>query len=214
MSGGQAVIEAEEVVDNPDSSRTFVSPWIVMDPLDRDLRFRIRQGVPGACRLFGMSDYLRGFVVWSKDLRDAVGVNGDGSISDVEVGHYVESMTCISDQPYVPKITVKERKERLDGAVTVTLPLIHSGSATYRVVSGFLAGVCRLLGYNSAVKYSEEWSAATAAGVSLGFDGQIYIEETGTYLTSLECRNVDQGKYTSPGRRQFENRIKETRERL
>ena len=99
-----------------------------------------------------------------------------------------------------------------DGSVTIAMPQIHSGPETYPVVSGFLAGVCRLLDYNSFLQHSEEWSATIVDGVSLGFDGQIYVNESGTYLTSLRCKNVARAKFNSPGRQQFEKKLKESRE--
>lgn len=204
-------IYANQVVDNPDTSRTFFEPWIAAED---GSQLRILQGVPGACRLFGMSDYLAGYVVWSKDLRQAVRVASDGSISDIRNGHYIESMTCISGQPYLPKLLAEEITFRPDGSVTVTMPVVYSGPDRYWIVSGFSVGACRLLGYNATIQFSQEWSLETVSGVSLGFEGKIYGDATGTYLTSLRCKNVDEKSFSSPGRHEFEMRLKESIEQL
>lgn len=181
---GKRVIDADQIVVNMDSSKTFIRPRI----LGEAGRLGIRQGIPGACRLFGMEGYLKDYVVWSADLKNAVPVSDDGTIGDVEAAHYVESMTCTSRQAYFPKITVESIEKNGDGSVTVRLPQIHHGTGQFPVLSGHTA-VCRMLGYDKAVKYSLEWSSQRVAGVNLALDGRIYEKASGTYLTALGCKN-------------------------
>ena len=184
---GKPVIGAEQIVENLDSSKTFIHPRI----LDEAERLGIRQGVPGACRLFGMEGYLKGYVVWSADLRNGVRVGDDGTLGDVEIAPYIESMTCTSEKAHRPRITVKSIDENADGSVTVSLPQIHHGPEQFRVLSGH-TGVCQLLGYEEAAEHSREWSTETIAGVSLAADGQVYEKASGTYLTVLGCRHRPQ----------------------
>ena len=186
-SAGRRVIGAEEIVDNSDSSKTYIYPRI----LGEAERFGIRQGIPGACRLFGMEGYLKDYVVWSSDLKKGVPVADDGTLGDVETAHYVESMTCTSSKVHWPKITLKSISENADGSVTVRLPRIHYGPENFLVLSGHV-GVCRLLGYDETVGHSREWSTQATAGVSLAADGQIYEKSRGTYLTALGCRSGSQ----------------------
>jgi hypothetical protein len=184
-SASKPVIDADRIVDNLDSSRTFFHPRI----LDEEKRLGIRQGIPGACRLFGMEGYLRDYVVWSADLMNAVRVSGDGTVGAVvEPARYVEAMTCTSERAYQPKLTVKSIRENPDGSVTIELPEIHNGPRHFPVLSGH-TGICRMLGYNDAVEYSREWSTRTTRGVSVAPDGQIYEKASGTHLTALACRN-------------------------
>ena len=186
-SAEESVIGADQIVDHLDSSKTFIRPRI----LAKAERLGIRQGIPGACRLFGMEGYLKDYVVWSADLKSAVEVSDGGAVGDVITAHYVEAMTCTSERAYVPKLTVKSIDENLDGSVTVRLPQIHNGPRRFPVVSGHV-GVCSLLGYDAAVEYSREWSTRTGEGVSLALDGQIYEKASGTHLTALGCRNRPQ----------------------
>lgn len=209
VSGGtsfaQSLIDADQVIENLDSSRTFIRPFIVVE----SGRLGIRQGVPGACRLFGMNDFLRGHVVWSTDRMEGAKISDKGVVSDTQPGFYIESITCISEEPYVPMITAEAIHENDDGSVTVKMPQIHSGAEHYRIISGFATGACRLLGYNTAVKYSLEWSTQKAAGVSLGYDGQIYDKASGTFLTGLNCKNRPTEDLASPERELFDERIRE-----
>ena len=192
-SAGEATIGADQVVDHLDSSKTFIHPRI----LAKAGRLGIRQGIPGACRLFGMEGYLKDYVLWSADLKNSVQVSDDGAVGDVITAHYLESITCTSEHAYMPKLTAKSIDENLDGSVTVRRPQIHSGPGRFPVVSGHV-GVCRLLGYNTAVEYSRKWSIRTEEGVSLALDGQIYEKASGTYLTALECRNELRVRNRSP----------------
>jgi hypothetical protein len=178
------VIQADEILENPDSSKTFIRPRI----LGESGSWGIGQGIPGACRLFGMEGYLKDYVVWSGDLKDAVSISNDGHVGEVQIGSYVEAMTCTSVQPYFPKITAESRSQNSDGSVTIRLPQIHHGPRHFPVLSGH-AGACRLLGYSQKVEYSLEWSTRRARGVSLALDGQIYERATGTYLIALGCRD-------------------------
>lgn len=184
VAAARPVIHADETLENLDSSKTFIRPRILGEagPLG------IGQGIPGACRLFGMEGYLKDYVVWSGDLKDVVSVSNDGHVGDVRSGKYVESMTCISGQHYMPKITVESKTKNPDGSVTMRLPRIHNGPRYFPILSGH-AGACRLLGYDDTVKYSLEWSEQPTAGVSLAMDGQIYEKASGTYLIALGCRN-------------------------
>lgn len=182
---GRPVIDADQIVVNLDSSKTFIRPRIQ----GKAERFGIRQGIPGACRLFGMEGYLKDYVVWSADLTNAVPVSDDGTIGEVETAHYVESMTCTSRRAYLPKITVESTEKNTDGSVTVGHPQIHHGAGHFPVLSGHTA-VCRMLGYDEAVKYSLEWSSERVTGVNLALDGQIYEKASGTYLTRLGCKNA------------------------
>lgn len=194
-SSGGSEIRAARVVTNLDSSKTFIHPRIVDEADQRGseagIELGIRQGIPGACRLFGMDGYLKDYVVWSSDLRDGVPVGDDGELGAVEAGRYVESMTCTAGQPYSPKISVESQTENADGSVTLRLPQIHHGPRSFPVLSGH-AAVCRLLGYSESVGHSLEWSTGQMAGVSLAFDGQIYEKASGTRLTSLRCKNETQ----------------------
>lgn len=183
-AASRPVIQADEILDNPDASKTFIHPRI----LGESEPVGIGQGIPGACRLFGMEGYLKDYVVWSSDLRDAVPVSDDGHLGEVRYGSYVEEMTCTSGKAYLPKITAESRIKNSDGSVTIRLPQIHHGPRRFPILSGH-AGACRLLGYGEKVEYSLEWSAQRAVGVSLALDGQIYEKARGTYLIALGCRN-------------------------
>lgn len=209
---GNGRISADRVITNPDSSVTFVHPWVPGRADHSGERLAIRRGVPGACGLFGLDDFLRGHVVWSKQIEPGVSIDKDGTLGEIEPAYYIASMTCITGQDYVPKITAEAINQNADGSVTVIMPLIHTGTKNYPIVSGFSAGACRLLGYNSAIQYSQEWSEQQVAGVSLGFDGQIYEKASGTYLTALRCKNKPREKYSSPGRARFEERVEEGRD--
>lgn len=184
VAAAKPVIHADEILDNPDSSKTFIHPRILGEsgPLG------IGQGIPGACRLFGMEGYLKDYVVWSSDIKDVVPVSNDGHLGEVRIGSYVEAMTCTSGQDYLPKITAESRSQNADGSVTIRFPQIHHGPRSFPILSGH-AGACRLLGYGHKIEYSLEWSAQRAAGVSLALDGQIYEKALGTYLIALGCRN-------------------------
>ncbi|MAG32045.1 MAG: hypothetical protein CL908_14275 [Deltaproteobacteria bacterium] len=177
-------IAADETLTNPDSSKTFVRPRIV----SQGGRLGIRQGIPGACHMFGMAGYLKEYVVWSNDLMDGVPLADDGRVGEVQRAKYVESMTCTSSQPYVPKITTQSKSENPDGSVTMGLPQIHHGPQEFPILSGH-AGACQLLGYTHAVQHSREWSERRVLGVSLAADGQIYEVASGTSLTAFGCRN-------------------------
>ncbi|MFV1981088.1 MAG: hypothetical protein ACC655_08045 [Rhodothermia bacterium] len=204
----QGLIDADRVIENLDSSKTFIRPVVIGE----SGRLGVRQGAPGACRLFGMDDFLRGQVIWSTARRDGASISDQGVVSDIKPGFYIESITCIAAEPYIPKITVDAIHENADGSVTVDMPEIHSGAEHYRIVSGFAAGACRLLGYNTAIQYSLVWSTQKAAGVSLAYDGQIYSKASGTYLTGLSCKNKPTKNFASPARALFDQRIREWRE--
>jgi hypothetical protein len=178
------MVHAERILDNLDSTRTFIHPRI----LGEAGYLGIGQGIPGACRLFGMEGYLKDYVVWSHDLKDGVPVSEDGQVGEVRVGSYVEEMTCTSGQPYFPKITVESMSKNSDGSVTIRLPQIHNGPSHFPILSGH-AGACRLLGYSQKVEYSREWSSQRTPGVSLALDGKIYEKASGTHLTALGCKN-------------------------
>lgn len=211
-AGGAISISADRVIDNPDSTVTFIHPWLPGTAEYSGERLGIRRGVPGACRLFGLDDFLRGQVVWSKDMGPGVSVGENGALGTIEPGYYIESMTCMTAHDYVPAITVEAIDPHADGSVTVRMPLIHTGMQRYPIVSGFSAGACRLLGYNSAIPYSQEWSEQQVAGVSMGFDGQIYDQASGTYLMAFRCKSKPREKYSSPGRERFEERVKAWRD--
>ena len=107
LACGQAAaaeaIEADQIIDNPDASKTFVRPrvWTGGSYL------RIRRGVPGSCRLFGMEGFLSDYVVWSSSLLDAVEVRDDGGVGEKMRGQYIKAMTCTSGGTYVPKVTAR-----------------------------------------------------------------------------------------------------------
>ena len=204
LEGGR--ISADRIIENPDSTVTFIHPWISGEN-DFSKQLEILGGVPGACRLFGLDDYLRGHVIWSKELRSGAKVGEDGAIGNAASGHYIESMTCLRGSDYIPSITVEEFTENPDGSITVTMPVIHTGNERHPIVSGFSTGACRLLGYNTVIQYSQVWSEEQVRGVSLGYDGQIYEKSSGTYLIGFRCKNRPQARYSSNGRRIFEEHL-------
>ena len=182
--GAGPTARASRIIENPDSTRTFVDPAIST----QDGLVRIGRGVAGACRLFGMDGLLSGYVVWSSVLAESVEVRDDGSIGETAPGTYVESMTCTSGASYRPKLVASDTRENPDGSVTITAPAVHTGTDRLPVLSGH-AGACRLAGYGEAVEDTLAWSATRAAGVSLAADGKIYQRGAGTYMTSLGCRD-------------------------
>lgn len=186
-SAGSPVIRADRVVDNPDSSKTFFRPHIVAETGE----LGIRRGIPGACRLLGMEGYLSAYVVWSNRLESGVAIGDDGTLGEVEHAAYVESMTCTATRAHLPELEARSIDENADGSVMVRFPEIHHGPRRFPVLSGH-AGACRLLGYNTPVEDSREWSRGTREGVSLALDGAIYEEGFGTTLTALGCNNAPQ----------------------
>jgi hypothetical protein len=184
--GAGPTARASRIIENPDSTRTFVDPEISTE----DGRFRIGQGVAGACRLFGMDGLLSGYVVWSAVLAASVEVRDDGSIGEPAPGTYVESMTCTSGASYRPKLVSSDTRRNPDGSVTITTPAVHTGTDRLPVLSGHL-GACRLAGYREVVADTLAWSTARAEGISLAADGKIYQRGAGTYMTSLGCRDSD-----------------------
>ncbi len=187
-ANGRGTVHATRIVDNPDSSRTFVEPLVSLPWEDDNIHYGIRKGVPGACRLAGMSDFLSDYVAWSKSQARAIAVNHDGTVGDVLTGYYIESMTCIPDPPPLPVITASNIAHGPDGSVTYEMPVLHHGPGRFPIHSGH-TGACRLLGYSKPVKYSLKWSEGRASSVSLDADGMIYTKVTGTYLTAMECTN-------------------------
>jgi hypothetical protein len=204
-------ISADQIINNPDSSVTFIHPWVPGSARRSGEHLEIRRGIPGACHLFGMDDFLRGQVVWSKVMAPGVSVGNDGTIGAIESAYYVESMTCILGGDYVPKITAASIKPNGDGSISISKPLIHSGVKKYPIVSGFSSGACRLLGYVSAIMYSQKWSKQQAMGVSLDYEGQIYDKVSGTYLLSLKCKDEALDESSSPERARFEERLRQSR---
>ncbi|MBJ20129.1 MAG: hypothetical protein GY910_26285 [bacterium] len=182
-AGPPVAIRADQIVDNLDSTRTFVRPRIQGEAG----HLRIGQGIPGACRLFGMEGYLKEYVKWSLDLGEAVPVSEDGQVGEARLGRYIEAITCTPKRSHVPRITVESKSEASDGSVTVTGPRVHHGPEHFPILSGH-AGACQLLGYAQKVEYSLEWSSGPAHGVSLTLSGRIYERASGTYLTALGCK--------------------------
>ncbi len=196
-SGGTPAVDADRIEENLDSSKTITRPEV----LGGVERLGIRQGIPGACHLFGMDGYLKEYMVWSADLKLAVQVHDDGTVADAESAHYVVSMTCTPTRGHMPEITVTSRKENPDGSVTMTLPQVHHGPRRFLILSGH-TGACRLLGYAAAVESSREWSEHAVDGVSLAMDGKIYEKASGTFLTALACTNEPQKRRTWVGNEQ------------
>jgi len=121
-------------------------------------------------------------------LAESVKINQAGDVSDPDYGRYVESMTCISGNSYMPKAAAHAVNSNPDSSVTIVGPLVHSGPESFAILSGH-RGVCSLFGFNTVVQQSLQWSSQSIAGVSLTIDGQIYEKGLGTYLTALGCKN-------------------------
>lgn len=178
-------VEAEQIIDNPDASKTIVRPRVSTG----GGYYRIRRGVPGSCRLFGMVGFLSDYVVRSSDAGESVEILQDGGMGKKMRGQYIEAMTCISAKPYFPKLAAESIDRHPDRSVTVRAPRIHTGPEKLPITSGHV-GACRLLGYDATVEYSLQWSKRRAAGVSLALDGQIYSRADGTYVMAMGCRNA------------------------
>ncbi len=191
ISAERYVINAEQIIENADSSKTFILPWIVGKSGVSDNHLRVRQSIPEVCRLLGMSNYLKDFVIWSDHLVNTAKVNNDGSLSAISMGHYVQSVTCISKGPYLPVITTSSKTKNSDGSITFNDPKVSSGPDNFLIHSGH-QGACQLLGLGQTDKKPLEWSTEQSVGVSLAADGQIYLKELGTYLKSFSCEEKDQ----------------------
>ena len=186
--GGDVAIHAQQIIDNPDSSKTFLHPLVSLSDEDHRHHYGIRGGVPGACRLAGMDDFLRDYVHWSKDPAESVAVDKDGAVSEVSSGYYIESMTCIPKPKPLPVIIAKAVRDGGSGTVTVEMPFLHHGPSRFPIHSGH-TGACQLLGYDNAVKYSLKFSEQRVSSVSLDAEGQIYSKATGNYITVMNCRD-------------------------
>lgn len=184
---------ADKIVDNLDLTKTYTNPWVQ----GAAGKLRISRGAIGACQLLGMNNYLRGHVIWSSGLGKAAKISDKGIVGGEETGHYIESITCVSDSPYTLKITAESIDTNPDGSVTAKKPMVHTGAFHYKVYSGH-AGACSLLGYNSAVNNSMKWSEQNEVGVTLGVDGTFYSKDTGSYLVELACINDPDKKPVSP----------------
>ena len=206
--GGELMTRSDQVVENLDSSKTIVRPRVLGD----GERLGIRGGIPGACLLFGMHGYLKDYVVWSSDLKNSVHIGKNGEIGEVRNEHYLESITCTPKPVHRPKITVQAIEENSDGSVTVRFPQIHDGPSHFPVLSGH-AGVCRMLGYDEVVEYSRVWSAGSASGVSMAFDGQIYEKASGTHLTALGCKKERYQRSSSTESKQFPEELRDGRDK-
>ncbi len=189
VAAGKGVIRAAQIVENPDTSRTFVHPLVSLSAGREVHQYGIRRGVPGACRLVGMHDFLSDYVQWSRELAETVAIDPDGSVRDILTGYYIESMTCIPDPAPLPVITAKSLQRNSDGSVTVEMPVLHHGPNNFPIHSGHV-GACRLLGFSKAVKYSLKWSEQRVNSVSLAADGNIYSKATGVYLTAMDCKMI------------------------
>lgn len=209
---GKPSIHAEQVIENTDASKTFTTLWLRSGAGDSTEQHRISRGVPGICKLFGMDGFLQDYVVRSDDIRGGVELSDDGMIVAIRSGYYIESVTCTAAQPYWPRLIAESIEQHADGSITALMPTIHTGPETFRIVSGFTAGACRLLGYNTVVKHSLVWSEQRVAGVSISMDGRIYSEALDTHLTSISCKNVSQEKFSSAGRARFDEEAREYRE--
>ena len=179
---------ADQIIENIDSSKTFVRPWVMGDAGAGEIKVGIRQGIRSVCRLFEMEDYFKDFVVWSTELRATAKVSPEGGVGVVSMDYPIESITCISNQYYTPKITAATIDKKDDGSIIVTQPWVSNGPSLFPIHSGHLGG-CLLLGYKSPVKHSLKWSTTRRLGVSLALDGQIYSKELGTFIAGFGCRN-------------------------
>jgi len=213
QNADQQSIHALQIIENADASKTFVQPRLRTGKGDSAIQHRITRGVPGLCELFGMDGFLQDYVVRSDDIQNGVELSNDGVVVAFKPGHYIESVTCTAAQPYWPTLIAESIEQHADGSVTVLMPSIHTGPENFRIVSGYTVGACRLLGYNAMVKRYLAWSEQRVAGVSMSMDGRIYLDATGTYLTSITCKNAPPELPSSAGRDRFEEQIREYRER-
>ena len=189
VATGDWQIHADQVLQNPDLSKTFKSPHFKA-PAGR---MELAGGVPGICRPFGMEGYLKEYISWSGDLRPSVRVGDDGTIGVVETSHYLKAITCTAEVPYVSILTTEAIEKNSDDSIVVQSPEIHNGPERFPILSGHL-GVCRRLGYGEIVEFSRKWSEEMVHGVALGLDGKIYEKSRGTYLKSLACKGSSSGK--------------------
>ncbi len=189
--GGKGTLHSSEIIDNPDNSRTFIRPSISLPGVSVQQRFGIRKGVPGACHLGGMDDFLSDYVQWSKDMIKSVAIDRDGVVSGAEMGFYIEAMTCVSSPSPLPTLVAQNVQHHSNGSITVKMPVLYHGPASYPIHSGH-EGACRLLGYDKPIKYSLEWSDTRATSVSLDADGRIYTRATGNFLTAMDCEGKAQ----------------------
>ncbi len=209
---GSLSIHAAQTIDHADASRTFIRPRLQIGAGDSAQHHRITRGVPGVCELLGMDGFLQKYVVRSADIADGVELNNHGVVVANRPGYYIESVTCTATQPYWPALIAESVEQHEDGSVTVLMPSIHTGPQVFQVVSGHIVGVCRLLGYNTMVKRHLAWSEERVSGVSMSMDGKIYLEATGTYVTSVTCKNVSPDNASSAARDRFDEQIREYRD--
>ena len=184
----QQVITAAQIIENRDSSKTFIAPRVISIRDGQAFHLGIKRGAPGTCHLFGMDDYLSDYVVWSRDLMETVKVDSDGSRSDETMGFYIQSITCVTGKAHNPKITANKISKNADGSVTVSTPMVHYGPKKFPIHSGH-AGACHSLGYSTSVTSSIIWSEELAEGAYLSQDGKIYDKVVGTYATVFKCSN-------------------------
>ncbi|MAF84785.1 MAG: hypothetical protein QGH93_06550 [Gammaproteobacteria bacterium] len=209
---GATSIHAAQIIENADASRTFLQPRLRTGSGNPAEQLRISRGVPGICALFGMDGFLQDHVIRSDEIKDGVELSAEGLVVGIRTGYYIESVTCTAEQPYWPKLLAESIQQNADGSITAYQPIIHSGPESFRIVSGFTAGACRLLGFNAVLKHSLVWSEQRAAGISISLDGRIYAKATDTYLEAISCRNVSQEKYSSAERALFDQKVREHRE--